>query len=113
MVGRDNEYLGGDGEENSHVERALVTLIRSILSPEQQQLLVAFDAITDPKVRQSLIDIALAAAKDTGGLPRRDATREEPPRDHCFEVLGEIRIRRVRGELQHRVWKDRCHESGE
>lgn len=107
MVGRDNEYLGGgDGDEASLVERALVTLIRSVLSSEQQQLLVAFDAITDPKVRQSLIDIADAAARDTGGLPRRDATPTEPLRDHCFEVLGEIRIRRVRGELRHRVRKD-------
>lgn len=105
MVHKNSESTADDLGADTAIERALVALIRAVLSRDQQLLLTAFDAIIDPQVRQSLIKLARAAADDGGGAARPEPSPPQP-RDHCFEIYGEIHLRRVRGELRHLCVKD-------
>ena len=71
-------------------DRAVVALVRAVLTPDQTDLLIAFDAIADPNVRHALIDLARAAA----GLPDAGPVPDAPI---------DATLRRIRSSLRHRA----------
>jgi hypothetical protein len=91
---RTNHRPTGDETAND-AEQALAHLLHVVLSPDERQLLRAFDAIRDPRLRQSLVEVALAAA----GL-----TETEPPDPVSEDTHGPgprdtLALRRVRRSL--------------
>lgn len=61
----------------TRAERVLDEILAAVLTSEERRLLIAFDALDDPRVRQSLIDVAEAAAGVTDFHPDADALSEE------------------------------------
>jgi hypothetical protein len=62
-------------DDEATVDEALGLLIRAVLTPEERQLFAAMNVISDPKVRQSLIDIVCAIA---GIGVRGDGNQQQP-----------------------------------
>jgi hypothetical protein len=90
----------------SAIEQAIATLVRSTLTAQERVLLAAIDAISDLKVRDSLVALACAAAGFDLQPPRRDDDGPEDPPLGVHRVdASEICIRRVRRHLRARVGK--------
>jgi len=78
-------------ESPSPVDNAVAELVRAVLTSEETEILIAFDAIRDPKVRHALIDLARAAA----GLPDAGPFPESPSDPQT--------LRRIRQSLRLRA----------
>jgi hypothetical protein len=104
MATQDNDAKPRDA--SSAAEQAVTNVLRAVLNVDQQALLVAFAAIADPQVRQSLITLARNAAGSAETTHEELSTPPPPPAVQLRTPDGETRqLRRVRRELRARVVK--------
>jgi hypothetical protein len=105
----DNQPYSDDDDNGNAtaVEQAFAGLLHAVLSADERQLLAAFDAIPDAKVRHALIVLACDAAgfdsdqnDDSAALPRVPE-RAAPHTAHSPTPTGSeaISLRRVRRQL--------------
>lgn len=68
----------------------MVLLLRTVLTLEEQQLLTVFAAITEPRVRQALLDVAAAATNMPAATTSDLSTNS---------AIDDVSVRRVRRAL--------------
>lgn len=97
--------LNMNHDQPSAIEHAVVGLLREVLTIDERQLLSAFEAIQDPKVRRSLLQVACAAAglesieTVVDVIDAEDLRPAPPPAVRTSLITGDATLLRVRRQL--------------